>query len=59
MNSVKDQLAKHISSMLDIISNTRNLCTFSEMEKLTLQLHTLFLSTSDNSNAACKESDAA
>ncbi|RCV46584.1 hypothetical protein SETIT_9G542800v2 [Setaria italica] len=60
-DSVKDHLAKHISSMLDIISNTRHLCAFSEMEKLTLQLHTLFLSTSDNSNAVlsqCKPSMA-
>ncbi|CAL4920728.1 unnamed protein product [Urochloa decumbens] len=60
-DSLKDHIAKHISSMLDIISNTRHLCAFSEMEKLTLQLHTLFLSTSDNSNAVlsqCKPSMA-
>ncbi|KAG2554834.1 hypothetical protein PVAP13_9KG584600 [Panicum virgatum] len=60
-DSGKDHLAKHISSMLDIISNTRHLCAFSEMERLTLQLHTLFLSTSCNSNAVlsqCKPSMA-
>ncbi|CAN6321494.1 unnamed protein product [Urochloa humidicola] len=60
-DSLKDHIAKHISSMLDIISNTRHLCAFSEMEKLTLQLHTLFLSTSDSSNAVlsqCKPSMA-
>ncbi|RLN42785.1 uncharacterized protein C2845_PM01G02820 [Panicum miliaceum] len=60
-DSGKDHLAKHISSMLDIISNTRHLCAFSEMERLTLQLHTLFLSTSGNSNAVlsqCKPSMA-
>ncbi|KAJ1298830.1 hypothetical protein BS78_01G483700 [Paspalum vaginatum] len=60
-DSSKDHLAKHISSMLDIISNMRHLCAFSEMEKLTLQLQTLFLSNSDNSNAVlsqCKPSMA-
>jgi 5'-3' exoribonuclease 2 len=60
-DSSKDNLAKHISSMLVIISNTRHLCTFSEMEQLTLQLRTLFLSTSDKSNAVlsqCKPSMA-
>uniref|UniRef100_K3XF10 Uncharacterized protein n=1 Tax=Setaria italica TaxID=4555 RepID=K3XF10_SETIT len=29
-DSVKDHLAKHISSMLDIIPNTRHLCAFSD-----------------------------
>ncbi|CAD6201985.1 unnamed protein product [Miscanthus lutarioriparius] len=60
-DSSKDNLAKHISSMLVIISNTRHLCAFSEMEQLTLQLRTLFLSTSDKSNAVlsqCKPSMA-
>lgn len=60
-DSSKDNLAKHISSMLVIISNTRHLCAFSEMEKLTLQLRTLFVSTSDKSNAVlsqCKPSMA-
>ncbi|KAG0552826.1 hypothetical protein BDA96_01G541100 [Sorghum bicolor] len=60
-DSSKDNLAKHISSMLVIISNTRHFCTFSEMEQLTLQLRTLFLSTSDKSNAVlsqCKPSMA-
>ncbi|CAD6209529.1 unnamed protein product [Miscanthus lutarioriparius] len=58
-DSSTDNLAKHISSMLVIISNTRHLCAFSEMEQLTLQLRTLFLSTSDKSNAVlsqCKPS---
>ncbi|XP_062209853.1 uncharacterized protein LOC133911575 [Phragmites australis] len=60
-DSSKDHLAKDISSMLDIISNMRHLCAFSDMQKLTLELHTLFLSTSDNQNAVlsqCKPSMA-
>ncbi|KAL6645517.1 hypothetical protein ACP70R_017125 [Stipagrostis hirtigluma subsp. patula] len=58
---IRDHLAKHISSMLDIISNMRHLCSFSDMEKLTLELHHLFLSTSDSSSAVlsqCKPSMA-
>jgi hypothetical protein len=60
-DSTKNHLAKHISSMLEIISNMRHLCTFNELEKLTLGLQSLFLSTSDNQNAVlsqCKPSMA-
>jgi 5'-3' exoribonuclease 2 len=58
-DSSKDQLAQQISSMLDIISKVRNLCAFYQMEKLTLELHTLFMCSSGNPKAAlsrCKPS---
>lgn len=58
-DSSKDHLAQLISSALDIISNVRHLCAFYQMEKLTLELHTLFMSSSDNSKAVlsqCKPS---
>ncbi|KAL6901856.1 hypothetical protein ACP4OV_004732 [Aristida adscensionis] len=61
LDSSKDHLAKHIGSMLDIISNTRHLCVLSDLGKLTLELHTLFLSSADKSNAVlsqCKPSMA-
>ncbi|XP_044982921.1 uncharacterized protein LOC123449685 [Hordeum vulgare subsp. vulgare] len=55
----KGHLAQLISSVLDIISNVRHLCAFYQMEKLTLELHTLFMSSSDKSKAVlsqCKPS---
>ncbi|XP_048572542.1 uncharacterized protein LOC125552878 [Triticum urartu] len=58
-DSSKGHLAQLISSVLDIISNMRHLCAFYQMEKLTLELHTLFMSSSDNSKAVlsqCKPS---
>ncbi|XP_047083568.1 uncharacterized protein LOC124694647 [Lolium rigidum] len=58
-DSSKDQLAQQISSMLDIISKVRNLCAFYQMEKLTLELHNLFMCSSGNPKAAlsrCKPS---
>uniref|UniRef100_A0A0D9VPG6 Uncharacterized protein n=1 Tax=Leersia perrieri TaxID=77586 RepID=A0A0D9VPG6_9ORYZ len=60
-DSSKNLLAQHISSMLVIVKHVWHLCAFSELEKLTLELHTLFMSGSDNSNAAlsqCKPSMA-
>ncbi|CAM0870709.1 unnamed protein product [Alopecurus aequalis] len=58
-DSSKDHLAQHISSMLVIISKVRHHCAFYQMEKLTLELHALFMSRSDNPKAAlsqCKPS---
>ena len=58
-DSSKDHLAQHISSILDIISKVRQFCPFYQMEKLTLELHTMFMSSSDNPKAAlsqCKPS---
>uniref|UniRef100_A0A0D9Z1Y7 Uncharacterized protein n=1 Tax=Oryza glumipatula TaxID=40148 RepID=A0A0D9Z1Y7_9ORYZ len=60
-DSSKNLLVKHISSILVIITHMRHLCAFSELEKLTLELHTLFMSSFDNSNTAisqCKPSMA-
>ncbi|XP_015690770.1 uncharacterized protein LOC102707106 [Oryza brachyantha] len=57
----KNLLVQHISSILVIITHMRHLCAFSELEKLTLELHTLFMSGPDNSIAAisqCKPSMA-
>ncbi|KQK23695.1 uncharacterized protein LOC100843843 isoform X2 [Brachypodium distachyon] len=60
-DSSKNHLALHISSILDIISNMRHLCAFYQMEKLTVELQTFFMSSSDNSKAVlsqCKPSIA-
>ncbi|KAF0913717.1 hypothetical protein E2562_024599 [Oryza meyeriana var. granulata] len=57
----KNLLVQHISSILVIITHMRHLCAFSELEKLTLELHTLFMPSPDNSNVAlskCKPSMA-
>ncbi|KAG8073439.1 hypothetical protein GUJ93_ZPchr0006g43216 [Zizania palustris] len=57
--SSKNLLVQPISTILVIITHVRHLCAHSELEKLTLELHALFMSGSDNSNSAlsqCKPS---
>lgn len=56
---MKDQLAKILSSTLDIISNMKHLYNSNEMENLILDLHALFVKDSPNSNSLlhqCKPS---
>ncbi|XP_020093528.1 uncharacterized protein LOC109713754 isoform X2 [Ananas comosus] len=58
-DSMKDQLAKILSSTLDIISNMKHLYNSNEMENLILDLHALFVKDSPNSNSLlhqCKPS---
>nr|CAD1836048.1 unnamed protein product [Ananas comosus var. bracteatus] len=52
-DSMKDQLAKILSSTLDIISNMKHLYNSNEMENLILDLHALFVKDSPIQTLCC------